>query len=75
MSGGLATASNNINDSINAAIKEFDDSQDGCSIDQICYKLRDMYTESEIRSSIEYLHTEGQCYTTIDSEHFKSCLP
>lgn len=73
--GGMASTGNSIHDRVNAAIKSFDSAVDGCSIDQICFKLKDMYTENEIKNTLEDLQLDGQCYTTIDSNHFKSCLP
>lgn len=71
---GLA-APTSLNDKVSQAIKEFDSSEEGASIDQLVQKFRGMHTESEIRDSIDYLLTDGQCYATIDSEHLKSCLP
>ncbi|KAL0139515.1 hypothetical protein V8B55DRAFT_1524729 [Mucor lusitanicus] len=68
-------APTSLNDKVSQAIKEFDSSEEGASIDQLVQKFRGMHTESEIRDSIDYLMTDGQCYTTIDSEHLKSCLP
>lgn len=69
------TKANSIHDRVNEIIKSFESTVEGASIDQICYKLKDLHTESEVRDSIEYLQNEGQCYTTIDNDHIKSCLP
>jgi replication factor A2 len=66
---------NNIQDRVNEIIKSFENTAEGVSIDQICFKLKDLHTESEVRDTIEYLQNEGQCYTTIDNDHIKSCLP
>jgi replication factor A2 len=68
-------ASNSLYSRVNGVIKSFEESVEGCNIDQICFKLKDLHTESEIREAIDYLLNEGQCYTTIDDVHFKSCLP
>ncbi|KAL9558526.1 hypothetical protein MBANPS3_000862 [Mucor bainieri] len=68
-------ASSSLNDKVSQAIKEFDSSEEGASIDQLIQKFHGLHTESEIRESIEYLLTDGQCYATVDADHLKSCLP
>ncbi|KAI9487155.1 MAG: hypothetical protein EXX96DRAFT_552026 [Benjaminiella poitrasii] len=64
-----------IQDHVNDAIKMFDNNPDGATIEQICNKLKGLYSETEIRETIDVLQTEGQCYNTIDDDHIKSCLP
>lgn len=66
---------NSINDRVSQAIKEYDNSTEGASIEQIIQKFRGLHTESEIRDTIDFLMNDGQCYSTIDSDHLKSCLP
>ncbi|KAI7901927.1 uncharacterized protein BX663DRAFT_512929 [Cokeromyces recurvatus] len=64
-----------IQDHVNDAIKMFDNNPDGATIEQICSKLKNLYTETQIRETIDILQSEGQCYNTIDDNHIKSCLP
>ncbi|OBZ81776.1 Replication factor A protein 2 [Choanephora cucurbitarum] len=66
---------NDIQSRVNVAIKSFEDSPDGATVDQICFKLKGLHTEAEVRETLEILIQEGQCYTTIDDDHYKSCLP
>ena len=59
---------------VNQVIQSYDNVPEGVSVDQIVHKLKDLYGETEVRETVDYLQNEGQCYTTIDSEHVKSCL-
>ncbi|KAI8888455.1 replication protein A, subunit RPA32 [Backusella circina FSU 941] len=61
-----------INDDVSDAIKSFSYLEEGASIDQIVFKLKGMYSEGQIKQSIEYLSNEGHCYQTFDENHFKS---
>ncbi|KAG2237193.1 hypothetical protein BDF21DRAFT_377161 [Thamnidium elegans] len=64
-----------ITDHVTEVIEEFTHTTEGCNVEHIVFKLKGKYTEAEIRETIEYLENEGSCYTTIDSEHIKSCAP
>ncbi|KAI8645892.1 hypothetical protein BD408DRAFT_411222 [Parasitella parasitica] len=66
--------SNSISDLVSQAIKEYDNSPEGASIEKIIQKFQGLHTESEIRDTIEFLMDDGQCYSTIDPDHLKSCL-
>ncbi|KAI8091146.1 uncharacterized protein B0P05DRAFT_529009 [Gilbertella persicaria] len=69
------TKTEDIQSRVNSAIKSFEDSPDGATVDQICFKLKGLHTESEVRNTLELLLQDGQCYTTVDDDHYKSCLP
>lgn len=56
-------------------IQTIGESPEGCSVDQIVFKLKGLYTESDIRQTVDTLQQEGVCYATIDNEHVKSCQP
>lgn len=71
-SGSKATT---VTERVNETIRSYDSVAEGCSVDQIIFKLKGLHTEHEIREAVDYLQNEGQCYTTIDNEHVKSCLP
>lgn len=66
---------NSIIDRVNEVIQSFDDNVEGGTIDQIVFKLKGLYSETQVRETVDYLQNEGQCYTTIDDNHVKSCLP
>jgi replication factor A2 len=66
---------NSIADRVNEVIQSFEDVPEGCSVDQIVFKLKGLHTEEEIRETVSWLQNEGQCYATIDDDHVKSCLP
>ncbi|XP_012938343.1 replication protein A 32 kDa subunit-A [Aplysia californica] len=46
-------------------------SERGCSIDEICQSLRSIAPKA-IRDAIEFLSVEGLIYSTIDDEHFQA---
>ncbi|KAG2205498.1 hypothetical protein INT47_005872 [Mucor saturninus] len=77
--GGTAMEIDSAPKSVNAAVSDFiqkyDPDSQGCTAEQIIYKFKDVYNEQEIRNAIEYLENEGQCYTTDNNEHIKSCYP
>jgi hypothetical protein len=64
-----------VNSSVSEFIQKYDPLSEGCTVDQIIHKFKDMYTEKDIRGALEYLENEGQCYTTDNNEHIKSCYP
>jgi replication factor A2 len=64
--------SGGINQDVSDAIKSFTYLEEGASVDQIVFKLKGMYSEPQVKQSIEYLSNEGHCYQTIDENHFKS---
>jgi replication factor A2 len=70
-----SSAKTTIVERINEIILQFDDSVEGGTIDSIVYKLKGLHTEKEVRETVEWLQNEGQCYTTVDDNHVKSCLP
>ncbi|CEP08379.1 hypothetical protein [Parasitella parasitica] len=65
---------NNIRDRVSQAIKDYDNSPEGANIEKIFQKFQGMHTKSEIEDAIEFLMEDGQCYSTIDPNHLKSCL-
>lgn len=64
-----------VNNAVSEFIQKYDPNSPGCTAEQIIYKFKDVYSESDIRNAIEYLENEGQCYTTDNNEHIKSCYP
>jgi len=48
-----------------------DQSEGGCSIDDICQQLRSVAPKA-IRDAIEFLSSEGHIYSTIDEEHYQA---
>lgn len=72
---GGAGKTMSIADRVTQTIQEHDDVPEGCNINQIVFKLKGLHTEAEIRETVEWLLNEGQCYTTVDNDHIKSCLP
>lgn len=48
-----------------------DHSEQGCSIDEICQRLKSVAPKA-IREAIEFLSSEGHIYSTIDDEHFQA---
>ncbi|GFO05090.1 replication protein a 32 kda subunit-like [Plakobranchus ocellatus] len=48
-----------------------DQSERGCSIDEICQQLRSVAPKA-IRDAIEFLSSEGHIYSTVDDEHFQA---
>lgn len=71
----VAGKSVSIADRVTQTIQEYDDVPEGCNINQIIFKLKGLHTAEEIKETVEWLQNEGQCYTTIDNDHVKSCLP
>jgi replication factor A2 len=48
-----------------------DQSEGGCSVDEICQQLRSVAPKA-IREAIEFLSSEGHIYSTIDEEHYQA---
>ncbi|KAI8997327.1 hypothetical protein BDB01DRAFT_713121 [Pilobolus umbonatus] len=65
-------SSGGINDIVNATIKSYSEEEEGASIDQIIFKLKDRYTEEDIRKSVDFLTLEGHCYFIDGQDYIKS---
>ncbi|KAJ3221079.1 DNA-directed RNA polymerase I subunit rpa2 [Clydaea vesicula] len=61
--------SNNIEDLITQVMQRYSVADVGISISDICFHLRDVFSEAEIRNKLGYLMNEGHIYETTDDNH------
>ncbi|KAI9257918.1 hypothetical protein BY458DRAFT_441058 [Sporodiniella umbellata] len=70
----VEASSNSVSDRIMDILKDQHHLEDGVHIDYILEKLKNVHSEKEVREGLSYILNEGQCYTTLDDNHFKSCM-